>query len=154
MAAAQAAASAVAGVASPLLAQLTASKVLVGVMGLAVNFGGRFIMTDYLTPMQQEVLRAPAVKRAVIFCMAFLATRDVMVAAGLTLAAVVLLEGLLSERSRFCIVPGASAASAPPWLPGRAAVRAAVGGGRVRHPLRGEPAPPSVVAAFRRHAPA
>lgn len=137
-------------IAGPLMFQLTAQKVLLGLIGLTVNLGGRFIMADYLTPLQQRAFRSPLVKRAVIFCMAFLACRDLVVAAGLTLAVVVLFEGLLSENSRFCLVPGAASFATPAALSLPAMPRVL---NRPRHARRGEPAPPSLrlTATFARH---
>lgn len=94
-----------------MVEQLAQNRVFIGATGLLVNLGGRFIMTSYLTPMQQSIFMQPLVKRLVIFCMVFLTTRDIIVAAGITLCVVFMIEGVLSENSRFCIIPNAQRAT-------------------------------------------
>jgi hypothetical protein len=94
-----------------LLASLNASKLLLGLAGVLVNIGAKSVVNEYLSPQQEAVLRGPAVRRFIVFCMFFLATRDLLLAAGLTLAFVVTVEGVFSERSRFSLLPPAAAAA-------------------------------------------
>jgi hypothetical protein len=84
-------------------ASMSASPALWGIATLAVNLGARFVTTE-LTPAQQEALRHPATKRCVLFCMVFLVTRNALVSLMLTVAAVVVLEGLANEHSPFNIL--------------------------------------------------
>lgn len=98
------------GGASMLLMQLNASKLMWGLAAVVVNIGSRFVVGD-LTPLQQRVFSNPLFKRLAIFCMCFMATRDVLVSICLALAVLLVLELLLHEKSRFCLAPGAGCAS-------------------------------------------
>jgi hypothetical protein len=98
-----------------LLTNVNASKLLLGVAALTFNFGSRFVLTD-LTPAQLQMIQHPFVKRAIVFCMYFVTTRDVLLSATLALLTIVALEAFLNEGSRFCIMPGARCTAAPPSL--------------------------------------
>lgn len=84
---------------------INASKLAVGIASLTFNFGSRVILGD-LTPSQQKFFRHPVVKRFVLVCMFFVVTRDVFVSIALALLTVLLMDVLLNESSRFCIMPG------------------------------------------------
>ncbi len=96
-----------------VLANLNASKVLLGLSGVMVNIGSKAVINEYLTPLQEQALKGAAVRRVVVFCMFFLATRDLLLAAALATAFVVMVEGLLNERSRFCVLPGTRTRALP-----------------------------------------
>lgn len=87
-----------------LNASLSGSKLVWGAAAIVANLGSRFIIAE-LTPAQQGVLSSTAFKRVALFCMIFLPTRDLLLAACLTVAVSALLEGLLHEGSRFCVLP-------------------------------------------------
>ena len=87
-----------------LNASLSGSKLVWGAAAIVANLGSRFIISE-LTPAQQSVLSSPAFKRVALFCMIFIPTRDLLLAACLTVAVSALLEGLLHEGSRFCVLP-------------------------------------------------
>jgi hypothetical protein len=105
----------VAGAVASLLMTLNTSKLLWGATAIVFNLGSRFLITD-ITPAQQRIFQHPVYKRIVIFCMLFAATRDVLMAAALAGVLIVVLEGLLNETSRFCIIPGARPTLRPPSL--------------------------------------
>ena len=109
-----------------VLALLNANKLLLGVSGLMVNLGSRFVMSDYMSPGQQRFMSGAVVKRLVVFCMCFVATRDLLLSAALTLAVVVLVEGLLHEGSRFCVLPGVCTTNPVSAITRRAGERVAV----------------------------
>jgi hypothetical protein len=87
-----------------LNASLSGSKLMWGVAAIVANMGSRFIIGE-LTPAQQGVLRNPAFKRVALFCMIFMPTRDVLLSVALTVVVSALLEGLLNEGSRYCVLP-------------------------------------------------
>ena len=89
-----------------LLTNINASKLLLGLAALAFNFGSRFLMAD-MTPVQQRLMQHPMFKRAIVFCMFFVTTRDFMLSTTLALVTIVAMEAFLNEGSRFCIMPGA-----------------------------------------------
>lgn len=85
-------------------AQLSGSKVVWACAAILASLGSRFVITD-ITPAQQGVLTSPVVRRMVVFCMIFLPTRDVLLSACMTVVFFALVDGLLNERSRYCVLP-------------------------------------------------
>jgi hypothetical protein len=91
----------------PFLAAANQSRLLAVLSSMLFNMGARFL-TGKLTPLQESLLATLAARRLVAFSMFFTATRDLVFSLGMTLAFCVLLEGLLNEGSRFCVLPGAA----------------------------------------------
>jgi hypothetical protein len=87
-----------------LIANVSANKITWGVASLIVSMGSRFVMGD-LTPKQQELFHNPVVKRVVIFCILYMPTRDILLAACLTVVACTLMEHVLNEESPYCALP-------------------------------------------------
>ena len=83
---------------------LAANKVFLGFAILVMNIGSRFVIMD-VGKHHEKLLNNELVKKLVVFCMFFVATRDIMTAFILTFAFIILLEGLLNEHSRFNILP-------------------------------------------------
>lgn len=133
--------------AAVLATTLNTSKIAWGIAAIIAGFGSRFLIGE-LTPAQQGVLRSPVVKRVVLFCMLYLPTRDVLLAACLTVAVSALIEHLLNEGSPYCVLPeclkqrqdAAASGSASPYgstappPPGR-------GDATVGRPGHGQPLP-------------
>ena len=71
---------------------------------LSMNVGSRFVMQD-ISQMQERALASPVAKRIVLFCMVFVATRDIIMSLIITFVLVFLMQHLLNENSPFCIVP-------------------------------------------------
>lgn len=87
-----------------LAAQLNTSKAFAGVTMLLLNVGSRHVVAD-VSAAQERLLSHALAKRVVLFCMLFVATRDVVMAAALTTALVLLADTVLNERSRYCLLP-------------------------------------------------
>ena len=86
------------------LAFLNNSKVLAGISMILMNVGSRHIISD-LGIIHNNVLSSEIFKKIIIFAMFFVATRDVVVAFLLTLSYIFVVDGILHENRRFCIVP-------------------------------------------------
>ncbi len=105
-----------------LNASLSGSKLVWGTAAIVASLGSRFIIGE-LTPGQQSVLKSTAFKRAALFAMLFLPTRDLLLSAALTVVVSVLLESLFNENSSYCVLPeclrdrGGPAGAPPPTLP-------------------------------------
>jgi hypothetical protein len=76
-------------------------------MMLMLNLGGRFIGLE-LTKSQEAFLQNVWVRRALIFIVLFMGTRNVLVAFWMWLAVVFLLGYVLNENSSMCIFGGVS----------------------------------------------
>lgn len=89
--------------ASPLLV-LNTSKIFGGVTMLMMTLGSKYVVGD-LGKIHEWLLGSEIMKKVIIFCMFFVATRDVVVAFLLLILYLVIIDGLLHEKRNFCIVP-------------------------------------------------
>jgi len=96
------------------LAAVNGSKLTWGAAAIVASLGSRFVIGD-LTAAQQTVLRHPLFKRAALFCMMFLPTRDILLAVCLTVVVSVLLEHVMNEQSAWCMLP--ESIKSPPMTP-------------------------------------
>ena len=74
----------------------------IGIMMLVLNLGGRFISLE-VTKKQEQFLQLPWVRRALIFTVLFVATRNIWVAFWTTVVVVLALGYLFNENSALCI---------------------------------------------------
>lgn len=74
----------------------------IGFMMLFLNLGGRFIVLE-VTKGQEKFFQNPWVRRFLIFTVLFVATRNIMVAAIMTLVIVLFIGYLLNENSSLCL---------------------------------------------------
>lgn len=113
---------------------LNGSPVAWALASLAVNLGARHVTTDFLSPEQQSALAAPLARRAIVLCMVFLVTHNLLLSILITGVLVVVLEGLLRPTSRFCILAPLGGCSARGTAGGgnaaEAVVAAQAGGSR------------------------
>jgi hypothetical protein len=84
---------------------INGSKAAWGMAAICVNLGSRFLIQD-VTPLQEKIMSHALFKRFVLFCIIFIATRDVLLAAAITMLVWVILDYALNESSVFCIAPG------------------------------------------------
>lgn len=89
---------------APLLNILNQNKVLWGVSMLMLNFGARFVISD-LGKAHELMLSNEIVKKVIIMSMFFVATRDIAISFLLTVAYIIIIDGMLHEKRKFCILP-------------------------------------------------
>ena len=85
-----------------MLAELGANKVFIGIAMIIMNLGSRYIITD-LTPEHEKILKSSLFKKIIMFCIIFIATRDIMTAIILTFAFFTIMNGFLNKKSGFYI---------------------------------------------------
>lgn len=85
-----------------LMASINTNPYFIGVMMLLLNLGGRFLSLE-ITKEQEKVLSKPAVRRFFLFAVLFVATRNMVVALGLTVIVVLVLGYLFNENSELCL---------------------------------------------------
>lgn len=83
---------------------LNNNKVLWGMTMLMLNVGSRYVVAD-LGKFHESVLSNEYVKKIIVFCMFFVATRDVTTAFLLTVLYILVIDGIFHEKRKFCIVP-------------------------------------------------
>lgn len=86
-----------------LLATFNTNPYFIGLMMLILNLGGRFLAME-ITKGQEQFLSHPAIRRALIFVVLFIATRNLVIAFWLWLIIVLSLGYLFNENSAFCVL--------------------------------------------------
>ena len=74
----------------------------IGLMMLLLNLGGRFLGME-ISKEQEKVFQNPWVRRALVFTVLFVATRNVFVAAIMTVFVLLFMSFLLNENSELCL---------------------------------------------------
>ena len=81
-----------------LIEELNENKFFIGCMMILVTIGGRFIITE-LSEKQKEMIHHPIVKKLFIFCVFFMATRDIQCAIFLTILFVLIVGELFNGEN-------------------------------------------------------
>ena len=83
---------------------LNNSKFFAGVIMILLNVGSKFITIQF-SKSTEEYMKWTVSKQLLIFAMAWMGTRDIYAALGLTAVFTILSEYLFNEESSMCIVP-------------------------------------------------
>ena len=80
---------------------------------LLMNLGSRYISLD-ISKAQEQILKNQVMRRITLFCIFYVATRNILTSIGLTVLFIVINVFLLHEESMFCVLPhSARKVSAP-----------------------------------------
>jgi hypothetical protein len=71
---------------------------------ILLNVGSKFISIQF-SRSTEEYLKLSITKQILVFAMAWMGTRDIYAALGLTAVFVILSDHLFNEESSFCVVP-------------------------------------------------
>ena len=88
------------------------NKLLVGLALIFMNIASKFIVIE-LSETQKQLLSNTILRQVLIFCVAFVGTRDVVISLVLTAVFVVLVDGLLNETSPISVLPATMKAVKP-----------------------------------------
>jgi hypothetical protein len=83
---------------------LNNSKFFAGVIMILLNIGSKFITIQF-SKSTEEYMKWSISKQLLVFAMAWMGTRDIYAALGLTAVFTILSEYLFNEESTLCIVP-------------------------------------------------
>ena len=83
---------------------LNNSKFFAGIIVILLNIGSKFISIQF-SKSTEEYLKMNISKQLLVFSMAWMGTRDIYTALGLTAVFVILSDHLFNEESKFCVVP-------------------------------------------------
>jgi len=86
------------------VSSLNNSKYLAGILMIVLNILSKYINIKF-TKIQETYIKNLLGRQLLIFTVAFVATRDVVVSLILTLAFIVSVDYLLNEDSGYCIIP-------------------------------------------------
>ena len=81
-----------------IIMSLNSNPYFIGLMMLLLNLGGRFIGME-VSKEQERVFQHPWVRRALLFTVLFVATRNIIVAFFMTIIVLLLLSFLFNENS-------------------------------------------------------
>jgi hypothetical protein len=101
--AAQAVAAAAVDPITQVVGYLSANPWLAGVCYVILNLGGKHIAMN-LTPEQEKLLGSLWIRPIIIFCLCFVATRNVVTAFWLTMIFMLVFYVILYEASPFCLL--------------------------------------------------
>ena len=82
---------------------ISTNKFFLGIMMILMNFGSRYIELK-LTKGQERIVKNLA-RELLIFTIAFMGSRDILIALGITAIFIILSNFVFNENSRFCILP-------------------------------------------------
>jgi hypothetical protein len=83
---------------------LNNSKFFAGVIMILLNVGSKFMSIQF-SKSTEEYMKFTLSKQLLVFAMAWMGTRDIYVALGLTAVFTILSEHLFNEESSLCVVP-------------------------------------------------
>lgn len=83
---------------------LNNSKFFAGIVMILLNVGSKFISIQF-SKSTEEYMKFSLSKQILVFAMAWMGTRDIYAALGLTAVFTILSEHLFNEESTMCIVP-------------------------------------------------
>lgn len=83
---------------------LNNSKFFAGIVMILLNIGSKFITIQF-SQSTEEYMKYTITKQIMVFAMAWMGTRDIYTALGLTAIFTILSEYLFNEESSMCIVP-------------------------------------------------
>ena len=87
-----------------ILETLNNSKLFAGCLMIMMNIGSVYVRNE-LSEKIDLILNRPFLRIFIVFCIAFVATRDVVTSLFLTVLFVLVFKFLLHDRSRLCVVP-------------------------------------------------
>jgi hypothetical protein len=83
---------------------LNNSKFFAGIIMILLNVGSKFIQIQF-SRSTEEYMKFTITKQILVFAMAWMGTRDIYAALGLTAIFTILSDYLFNEESSLCIVP-------------------------------------------------
>jgi hypothetical protein len=83
---------------------LNNSKFFAGIIMILLNVGSKFISIQF-SKSTEEYMKYALSKQILVFAMAWMGTRDIYAALGLTAVFTILSEHLFNEESSLCVVP-------------------------------------------------
>ena len=86
------------------ITSLNNSKFFAGIVMLMLNIGSKYITIE-LSKSQEQYLRNTIARHILIFSIAWMGTRDILLSIALTACFNVLTLFLFNEESRLCIIP-------------------------------------------------
>jgi len=85
-----------------IMSSINSNPYFIGIMMLLLNIGGRFLSLE-VSKEQEKFLSTPLVRRFLLFAVLFVATRNILIAACLTVIMILVIGYLFNENSDLCL---------------------------------------------------
>jgi hypothetical protein len=85
-----------------LISTINTNPYLIGLMMLTLNLGGRFLSME-VSKDQEKFMSHPIVRRFFLFAVLFVATRNIVIATGLSIIVILFIGYLFNENSDLCL---------------------------------------------------
>jgi hypothetical protein len=82
---------------------LNSSKIFIGIAMIVFNIGSKYLVID-VSKNQEQFFKNSIIRRITIFCIFFVATKDVLISLSLTAVFVILAQGLFHNNSKFYVL--------------------------------------------------
>ena len=86
-----------------LISTLNGSKYFSGVLMILMNLGSKYVGLE-LSEFQDEFLSKKIIRRIIVFCIFFVATRDILISIVLTAIFIIFIGGILNDNSKFSLI--------------------------------------------------
>lgn len=88
----------------PIILSINNSKLFAGCIVILMNIGGKYISNN-VTEGAHKFFNTKLVRYFLVFCIGFMATRDVVLAVIIFLLFLIIFRYILNENSNFCVLP-------------------------------------------------
>ena len=86
-----------------LISTLNGSKYFSGILMILMNLGSKYVGLE-LSEFQDEFLSKKLIRRIIVFCIFFIATRDIIISVVLTAIFIIFIGGVLNDNSKFSLI--------------------------------------------------
>ena len=86
-----------------IIYNLNNSKYFAGILMILMNLGSKYISLE-LSETQDEFFSNIVIRRLMIFTVAFIATKDIIISLIITTCFIIIVSGLFNENSKFCLI--------------------------------------------------
>lgn len=76
--------------------ELSENKIFIGMVMIIVNIGARYIIEE-LSDEHRNIIKSPYVRKIIIFCSVFMATRDIIISLIVTIIFTILINEILND---------------------------------------------------------
>lgn len=87
-----------------LMNKMNENKFFFGLTMLLLNLGSKYLVMD-ISKSHEMFLKSTIIRRFTIFCLFFVATRDVYVSLIMTAVFIIFALGIFNEKSPACVLP-------------------------------------------------
>ncbi len=89
---------------SIVLDLINSNKVVSGLAMVLMQFGAKHVMGD-IGNLHEKILSNYIVKKIILLCMFFIATRDIYISVGMLIFYMIFIDWIFNEKNKYCLLP-------------------------------------------------